>query len=87
MNTLTTEIFHWVPPDMSAPVDVTIAFNYIDRYDPKTGQDYEEPDPYVEAIYVGNVDIMPIVDHFFLELALEAYLQDKKDSEDFYEPY
>ena len=85
MHTLNTVIFQWTPPHMSASVDVTIAFDYVWKY--ANGQDYEEPDPYVEAIYVGNVDIMPIIDHIYIEMALNAYLEDKKNSEDFYEPY
>ena len=75
MHTLTTDIFHWTPPEMNSQVDVTIAFDYINRYDPSTGREYEVPEPYVEAIYVGNVDILPILDHFYIEKALEAYLE------------
>lgn len=73
MNTLNTHIFQWTPPDLNSPVDVTIAFDWIHRHDRLTGQDYEEADPYVEAIYVGNIDIMPIMDHLYIEMALDAY--------------
>ena len=85
MNTVNTEIFQWTPPHMSAPVDVTIAFDYVWKY--ANGQDYEEPYPYVEAIYLGSVDIMPIVDDVYVQMALEAYSEDKNDMENFCEPY
>ena len=75
MNTLNTVIFEWTPPYLNAPVDVTIAFDYVHRYDGLTGAEYEEPGPYVEAVYVGNVDIMPIMDHLYIEMALDAYLK------------
>lgn len=73
MNTLNTVIFQWTPPDLNSPVDVTIAFEYHWRYDAKCNSEYEWADPYVEAVYVGNVDIMPIMDHLFIEMALDAY--------------
>jgi len=73
MNVLNTYIFEWTPPNMSTPVDVTIAFEYHWRYDSKSNSEYEWADPYIEAVYLGDVDIMPIMDTMVTEKAMDAY--------------
>lgn len=65
------EVFEWTHPDMSAPVEVSIGFDSRWAYDGNV--DYEIIEPYVEAVYVGNVDIMPLMNMIDIQDALKAY--------------
>ena len=68
---MNVEIYEWVHPDMSTPLEATIAFDSVWRY--ANGRDYEEIYPYIEAVYVGNTDIMPLLSHYLLNDIMKAY--------------
>jgi hypothetical protein len=76
---LTTDVFEYHHPDLNAPMDVTIAFDSVWRY--ANGRDYETLSPYIEAVYVRNIDIMPVLSDCLLKEILNEY----KDQED--DPY
>ena len=75
---LNLETFSWTHPDMSVPLDVSIGFDYQWRYDAKADRDYETIDPYVEAIYLGNVDVMPLMCMGDIAQALKDYKESKQ---------
>jgi hypothetical protein len=79
MHALNTVIFQWTPPNLNSPVDVTIAFEYHWRYDAKCNSEYEWADPYIEAVYVGNVDIMPLLSFDLLNDIMRAYKGSKNE--------
>lgn len=72
------EVFQWTHPDMSVPLDVSIAFDSYWRYDAKAHRDYEVIDPYIEAVYLGNVDIMPLMGVHDLAQALKDYKESRE---------
>jgi hypothetical protein len=74
---LTTEIFEYYHPDLNAPMDVTIAFDSVWRY--ANGQDYETLSPYIEAVYVRNIDIMPVLSASLLQEILTEYKDQEND--------
>jgi hypothetical protein len=65
------EIYIYNHPDMSTPLEATIAFDSVWRH--AQGKDYEEVYPYIEAVYIGNVDIMPLLSDWLLNTILEQY--------------
>lgn len=71
------EVFEYHHPDLNAPMEVTIAFDYVWRY--ANGQDYEEIYPYIEAVYVKNIDIMPILCDSLLKEILTEYKEQEND--------
>jgi hypothetical protein len=71
------EIFEYTYPDMSTPLEVTIAFDYVIRWNRAIHREYETTEPYIEAVYIGNVDIMPLMRQSTLNLILEAYKESK----------
>ena len=75
---LNLETFSWTHPDMSVPLDVSIGFDYLWGHDRKSGQDYEKIEPYVEAIYLGNVDVMPLMCMGDIAQALKDYKESKR---------
>ena len=75
---LNLETFSWTHPDMSVPLDVSIGFDYLWRYDAKTDRDYETIDPYVEAVYLGNVDVMPLMSWATVHGLLKDYKESKQ---------
>ena len=73
------EVFEYYHPDLNAPMEVTIAFDSVWRY--ANGRDYEEIYPYIEAVYVGNTDIMPLLSHYLLNDIMKAYKESKSESD------
>jgi hypothetical protein len=65
------EIFTYNHPEMNAPLEATIAFDYAWRH--AQGRDYEEIYPYIEAVYIGNVDVMPLLSNYLLNTILNEY--------------
>lgn len=57
---LNVDVFEWNHPCMEETLSVTIGFETISRYDSISGE-REEICPYVEAVYLGNTDIMPLM--------------------------
>jgi hypothetical protein len=78
MYVLNIEIFQWHHPDLNAPLDVSIGFDSVTRYDRQAHRDYETIEPYIEAVYIGNVDIMPIMGDDDLDSILNDYKDSKK---------
>jgi hypothetical protein len=74
---LTTDLFEYHHPDLNAPMDVTIAFDSVWGY--SNGQDYEKLVPYIEAVYVKNIDIMPILCDSILKEILTEYKDQEND--------
>lgn len=67
------DIFEWTHPDMSTPLQVSIGFDSDWRYDASAHRDYEVVSPYIEAVYIGNVDVMPLMNTHDLNMALKEY--------------
>lgn len=82
MNALNVEIFEWTHPDMDTPLDVSIAFEGQWHYDSVSNREYESVDPYIEAVYVGNTDIMPLMSIHDLKMCLNDYKQSKGNDND-----
>ena len=74
---LNTDLFEYYHPDLNAPMDVTIAFDSVWGY--ANGQDYETLNPYIEAVYVKNIDIMPILCDSLLKEILTEYKDQEND--------
>ena len=74
---LTTDLFEYYHPDLNAPMDVTIAFDSVWGY--ANGQDYETLSPYIEAVYVKNIDIMPVLCDSILKEILTEYKEQEDD--------
>lgn len=75
---LSIELYEWMHPEMSTPLDVSIGFDMDWRYDASAGQDYEVISPYIEAVYVGNVDIMPLMSTNDLYQILKDYKESRE---------
>lgn len=71
------EYYDYHHPDMSTPLEATIAFDSVWRY--ADGVDYEQIHPYIEAVYVGNVDIMPLLSFDLLNDIMRAYKGSKNE--------
>lgn len=75
---MNVEIYEWIHPDMSTPLEVSIAFDSILRYG-GNDTEYEEIYPYIEAVYVGNTDIMPLMRMDDLIMCLKDYKESRND--------
>lgn len=72
------EVYLYNHPDMSVPLEVSIGFDSIDRYDRQANRDYEEIYPYIEAVYIGNVDVMPLMSIHDLDSILNEYKESRE---------
>lgn len=75
---LDLDIFEWTHPDMSTPLQVSIGFDSDWRYDASAHRDYEVISPYIEAVYLGNVDVMPLMCMGDLSQALKDYKESRE---------
>ena len=75
---LNLETFSWTHPDMVTPLEVCIGFDSRQCYDAKAHRDYEVIEPYVEAVYLGNVDVMPLMCSGDIAQALKDYKESKQ---------
>ena len=72
------DIFEWMHPDMSTPLQVSIGFDSDWRYDASAHRDYEMVSPYIEAVYIGNVDVMPLMCSGDIAQALKDYKESRE---------
>lgn len=72
--------FKWFHPEMIDPIEVSIAFEGQWFYDSVANREYERVEPYIEAVYVGNTDIMPLMRLQDLIDIMKAYEQSKKEA-------
>lgn len=78
IKSLNVETYEWTHPDMSEPLEVSIAFDSLLRYG-GNDTEYEEIHPYIEAVYVGNTDIMPLMNAYDLIQCLKDYKESRND--------